>query len=242
MRDRKKAIVFLLTLIPLAIASCTKETDKLSKCKMVNVTIEGANAVTNITYNNDGKIATVITTGANPMNKVYTYFGNTIMIIGRDGGNNVVSRDSIIVDDKGRPLNIRTYGVNGDWDNIQLEYNGDDLARLLTSNNNSLTPAINTATYEDGNMVSHQTPTATFTFEYYKDQEVQPGDYFQVASFLSHGISIYPQKNLMKGALDGRGSISNFTYEFNDDGLITKCIASNGASTFTLTYRYECDQ
>jgi hypothetical protein len=100
----------------------------------------------------------------------------------------------------------------------------------------------NTATYEDGNMVSHQTPTISYTFEYYKDQKVQPGDYLQASSLLAYGISIYPQKNLVKGSSDGQGNISNFTYEFNDDGLITKVIATNGASTFTLTYRYECDQ
>lgn len=220
--------------------SCLKKTDKASKCKLVRIKYERPQgAYIDITYNNDGKVSTLKTFGVAYPDRTYNYFGNTIVITHGSPTNYV--RDTIEVDDKGRPLNIRKYSNTPHWINYHFEYNGDELARVTVLRSISGIPYTATADYFGGNMIGYTYGGLTTRYEYYTDRNVQPGDYLDVLSMLEYGVSIYPHKNLIKGMEDLPGGITNYAYEFNDDGLITKVTATNGTGSSFVTYQYKCE-
>jgi hypothetical protein len=245
MKTQKTIIIlfFVLTFTS-TINSCTKEGDKTASCRIVTVSQSGPGpgTIQNLTYNNDGKISTLsATTGSSVINKVFNYSGNTIIVYSTNGSGAFNSRDSITLDSKGRPLNIRQYfnqaGTN--WYNLNLEYNGDDLLRVQQSGPTGGTTFL--ATYSNGNMVSLQSASSTVTFEYYTDKKIQPGDFLDVTSLVQYGVRVYPQKNLIKTIDYGGGNISNFSYEMNSDGLISKATGTTASDVTTLTYQYKCD-
>jgi hypothetical protein len=230
------------------LASCKKDKDdKKPVCRIVRIIDSGMRTnMYNITYNNDGRISTLHSSGASVTNKVFTYSGNTININTTVGSNTFSSRDSITLDNKRRPVNIRSFfnesGTN--WSNFSLEYNGDDLLKYTVTTSSSSPPETVTATYVNGNMVNLQTAGTSLTFEYFTDKLVQPGDYLEIANLIQYGATIYPHKNLVKSAISNGGAITNFNYEFNTDGQITKLIATSsgsGSSVNTLSYQYQCN-
>jgi hypothetical protein len=217
--------------------SCKKDNDdKKPVCRIVTITTSTGD-VTNITYNNEGKISTLSEGG---IIKVFTYAGNTIIINSNNG--NFASRDSITTDSKGRPVNIRQFSdaTNTKWTNLSFEYNGDDLLKYIQTTNPVTTPVTNTATYVNGNMVSLQFSGDHTDLEYYTDKKVQQGDLLELSTVLIYGVSIYPHKNLVKSISSG-GSIANYSYEFNADGQITKATATGGTQVSTFTYQYQCN-
>src|SRR5690349_11148102 len=91
--------------------SCKKNKDKKPFCRIATITDAGTSntVVYNITYNNDGKISTLTSSGSVSSVKVFTYTGNTININTTFGSNGSTSRDSITLDSRGRPSNIRSF-------------------------------------------------------------------------------------------------------------------------------------
>jgi hypothetical protein len=247
----KKIQTTIACLIVLAVVtpfgSCLKENDKKADCRIATVTvtqITGGNAsiVHNISYNNDGKISTVVSTGSLTMNKVFIYSGNTIMVNTTDGSGSLSSRDSITIDSQGRPLNMRRYYANpGTWTNTSYEYSGEDLVRTQQTDQSSATPTIGSGTTSNGNLISFASPAGNSTFEYYTDLPVQQGDWLSLTTQLEYGVNVYPHKNLIK-TLNSEGLfIFNFSYEMNDDGLISKLTTTYGNSVTTITYQYDCN-
>jgi hypothetical protein len=244
MITRRLVAFFAIALICLTLNSCKKSTDKNASCRIVTATqVLGANtSIFNITYNNEGKISTLVATGSLDISKVFTYSGNTIIINSTNGGA-FQRRDSVTLNDKGKPLNIRQYtNVGGTtWTNYAMEYNGDILLKYHETTQAAGAPKTVTITTTSGNATVVQVAGTTINLEYHTDKNVQRGDYLEFAALVEYGVNIYPHKNLIKTVDTGGGSITNYNYEFNSDGLISKVIGTSGASSTTITYQYQCN-
>jgi hypothetical protein len=250
MKISKTIFAYFLLLTGAAhLSSCLKENESGKKpdCRIGTITAVGSNGktVTLITYNGNGKISTVDVLDPNggTVNKVITYIGNTINIDSRrtSGSNTTTTRDSITLDDRGRAVNIRTFNLNGTpWTNNRIVYNGDELVRTEFTTETSPTPQVSTHTYVDGNLISSTTPWGNTSAEYYTDKELQQGDYNEILYQTTYGISIGPNKNLVK-SMTLPGNNLNFNYEMDSQGLISKLTIINGGLASTVTYHYICD-
>ncbi len=242
---KTQGTIFLFCAAVLLVSACKKDgDDKKAACRIVTVSqsSSGTPNVINITYNNDGKISTLSTSsGSSSTSKVYTYSGNTIIINATSGS--FSSRDSVTLNAQGRASNIRQFSdlTGNNWTNYRFEYNGNDLLKYHQTSDGDATEETTTATYSNGNMVGLQSSSSNTTLEYFTDKKVQPGDYLELAMLIQYGVSVYPHKNLLKTIDSGTGSITNFNYEFDAEGNITKVIATAGSSTTTLTYQYQCN-
>lgn len=226
----------------IAVCSCKKSTDKNASCRIVTATeVNGSNgSVYNITYNNDGKISTLTSSGTSTINKVFTYSGNT-MIINVTNAGSFYSRDSVTLDAKGRPTNIRQYWdvANTDFTNYAFEYNGDQLLKYIETTEMPGTKTT-TITTTNGNVTKVDAGGTVITLEYFTDKGVQKGDYLELSGLVQYGVNVYPHKNLIKSINYG-SSIGNFNYEMNDDGLIGKVNLTSGSSSGSITYQYQCN-
>jgi hypothetical protein len=241
MKTTKVAVAFFVII---AFISCKKNNDKKASCRIVTIsqTSPNVNSIYNITYNNDGRISTSNESGNGGANKVFTYNGNTVIAIATRPDGSFSVRDSMTLDAKRRPLNIRTFSneAGTNWTNSRFEYNGSDLQKIITTEESNNPAETSVATYADGNMVSLATNSSTTTLEYFTDKKVQQGDYLEVASFIQYGVSVYPHKNLVK-TIASAGTILNFNYEFNPDGTISRVTATTGGTVATLSYQYQCN-
>lgn len=225
------------------IGSCKKDSDKNSNCRIVTVTQEGSGSTSifNMTYNDQGKIATFSNSTTNgTTNKVFTYSGNTVIVNVISGSS--ASRDSITLGANGKVLNIRRFPdlTGNDWTNYSFEYNGDVLLKFIESHEGNPTPLTTVVTVTDGNMTRLETGSSTTDLTYYTDKQMQPGGYIELAMMIEYGISIYPHKNLVKSIDYGGGDIATYEYEFDADGKISKAISSQGGYETTLSYQYQC--
>jgi len=241
---KTQGTILVCCAVILLASSCKKNNDKRATCRIVTVTQSSAGNTSsiNITYNNDGKISTLSTsTSSGSTSKVFTYSGNTIIIRGTSGSSD--TRDSVTLDAKGKALNVRQFSdlTGNNWSNIRFEYNGNDLLKYHQTSDDDATEETTVATSSNGNMVGLQSPSNNTTLEYFTDKKVQPGDYLEIATLIQFGVSVYPHKNLVKTIDSGSGNFTNFNYEFDADGRITKVIATGGSSTTTLTYHYQCN-
>lgn len=231
-------------IISTALFSCKKNNDKQANCRIVTITTSGPgdNTIYNLTYNNDGRISTLTISGSSTQTKVFTYNGNTVIANTARGDGSFASRDSITLDVKRRPLNLRIYsdesGTN--FSNYRFEYNGDDLLKIQTTSDNSNIPETQVATYVNGNMVKLATTSSESTLEYFTDKKLQQGDFLEISSLVQNGVSIYPHKNLVKTIASG-SNVQNFNYEFNSDGTISRVTSTNGSSVSTVSYQYQCN-
>jgi hypothetical protein len=244
----KKEIILLFSVIFFSCLffSCEKEGDQTADCRISSITETTGSTVRTytLTYNNDGRLSTLNAGGSNPTSKTFIYTGNTLLITTTTitGSSTTTNRDSLTLDDRQRPINIRQYFNDGAiWFNMILEYNGDNLVRSHRTTNTNAVPETTHLTYDNnGNVVRFESPSGIETMEYYTHEKVQPGDWLEALSLMVYGISVYPHKNLVKSYNNGT-AIGNFSYEKNDDGLITKCTTTGGPAVSTMTYEYECD-
>ena len=127
--------------------------------------------------------------------RVFTYFGNTIMVNGTKAGA-FHSPDSITLDDRGRPLNLRQFYQEdrSDWSNIAFTYNGDDLLTMKQSTDQSTNPVTSLVACSNGNMVCQQLNGNIVMLEYFLDKKVQPGDFLQFNSLPVFGIDLFRKR------------------------------------------------
>jgi hypothetical protein len=247
MKTKKEiTLLFSVLFFSCLFFSCEKEGDKIANCRISSITETAGSTVRTytLTYNNDGRISTLNSTGSIQSSKVFIYSGNTLIITTTtvSGSGTSTTRDSITFDDRKRPVNIRQYFPNSpQWINITLEYNGENLTRAHRITNASAVPETTIVTYDNnGNAVRFESPSGIETMEYYTHEKVQPGDWLEVLTLMAYGVTVYPHQNLVKSYNNGTVT-GNFSYEKNDDGLITKLTVTGGPAVTTMTYAYECD-
>jgi|GEM_PF-2434979 len=243
MKLRNPLILPAILMGSLFFISCKKDDIKNNACRIVTISEESASGsavVHNITYNNDGKISTLQSSGTFNTNKVFNYTGNTI-IVTTSGNNNPSRKDSITLNSQGRPVNIRQYFSGTNFDNYVFEYDGNgELLKNQKISNGSTTPETTIYTNQNGNIASIKTSFSTVNLEYFNNKAVQQGDYLEVLSLIAYGVSIYPHKNLVKSIVSDN-SITNYDYEFNSEGVITKITATGNSGVGTITYQYQCN-
>lgn len=239
MKTQKLIILLLLTLV----ISCKKESDKTVNCNITSVVQAGTagNQVFVLTYNDEGKIATLDQTSGTTYHKDFSYVGNTLYVVTLDKDGHFSQKDSITLDSQGRPLNIRSFTTadGSVYSDINFEYNGDELKKYVQTQVPGGSATTTTATYINGNPTTISSGGISSILDYYTDKKVQKGDYLELAGLVQYGVSFYPHKNLVK-MIAGGNSITNLTYEFNADGLISKLTATTGNQLTQLTYAYEC--
>ena len=250
MKSSKEIVQILCILLACtSIISCKKdngkEDSKPSTCRIIAATIADGSATTtvNISYNNDKKISSLSMSGALVINKVFNYSGNTIIINSTTTGGAFSGRDSVTLDNMGRPVNIRHfYNQSGtSWHNTVYEYSGDNMTKFSEAYQGNTFPATYTVNSVDGNVVYFGNSGSSTSLEYYTDKSNQPGDYLEFTTLMDFGVSIYPRKNLIKKLDSGSGNFTDLSYEFDSDGKITKVIANYGSGVNTTTYQYQCD-
>jgi hypothetical protein len=250
MKLSKKIVQILCILLACtSIISCKKdkgkEDNKPSSCRIIAATIADGSATTtvNISYNNDKKISSVSMSGAIVSNKVFSYNGNTIIGNATTAGGAFSGRDSVTLDNMGRPVNIRQiYNQSGtSWHNVVYEYSGDIMTKISEAYQGNTYPVSYTVNSVDGNVVSFGNSGTSTSLEYYTDKSIQPGDYLEFPTWIYYGVSIYPRKNLIKKLNSGGGNFEEVSYEFDADGKITKAIVNYGSGVNTYTYQYQCD-
>ncbi|HMG69242.1 MAG TPA: hypothetical protein VK588_16205 [Chitinophagaceae bacterium] len=223
--------------------SCKKNdvVKKKSTCRIVTLTdLNGSTStIYNISYNNDGKISTL---NSGVSSSVFTYSGNTVLINKTNSGS-FSERDSITVNSNGKPLNLRQYydqaGTN--WSNIVFEYDGSGvMLKSEETNNSSSTLQTTLYSFTSGNLVGIQSTSDNLTLEYFSDKTAQQGDYLGIVSLINYGVNLYPHTNLVK-SLNSGSNLTNFDYEMNTDGLISKLTATSGSTVETITYQYNCN-
>src|SRR5688572_20347950 len=79
--QNKIALLFFFAAI-CCLDSCTKEGDKIADCRIVTTSTvyTGGTLLNSITYDNEGRISTINTSGSAVRSKVFNYIGNTIII------------------------------------------------------------------------------------------------------------------------------------------------------------------
>jgi hypothetical protein len=240
MKTQKLIITILLCLV----LACKKESDNSSRCNIISIVQIGTagNQAYTLTYNDEGKIATLDQTMGVTSHKDFSYNGNTMYVVTLDKDGHFSQKDSITLDGQQRPLNIRSFlNIDGSiWYNYTFEYNGDELKKYVQVNQSGNVVATSTLTYTNGNPISISFGNASSILDYYSDKKVQKGDYLEVATLIQYGISLYPHKNLVKTIASG-GALINFSYEFNSNGLISKVTLTNGTDVSLLSYSYECE-
>jgi hypothetical protein len=248
MKSSKEILQILCILLACTlIISCKKDNvdNNPSTCRIIAATISDGSATTtvNISYNNDKKISSVSMSGAVVINKVFNYSGNTIIVNSTTTGGAFSGRDSVTLDNMGRPVNIRHFynQVGTSWHNLVYEYSGDVMIKFSEAYQGNTFPASYTVNSVNGNMVYFGNSGSSTSLEYYTDKDIQPGDYLEFTTLMNFGVSIYPRKNLIKKLDSGSGNVTNLSYEFDADGKITKVIANYGSGVNTTTYQYQCD-
>lgn len=232
-----------MALICIGFAFCKKSTDGKPKCRIIKATEEynGGSLITNIKYYLDGKISEVSNNAAPGIHKKFTYSGNNIRIITSTGGAFLL-RDSITLNSNGNISNMRRFDTEtGDhWANYSMEYSGDLLVKYSITYNFSPSTYTFIITQTAGNVTKVVAPAGPVNYEYYTDKDVQPGDYLRFQYETSYGVNFFPQKNLVSVTDFGGPDIYYYTYEFNENGLISTILYEYGIYDGKVTYEYEC--
>lgn len=244
--------IILKLLAPLLLASmiisCKKNNNEnenvivqTPSCKLVKIisvsTNTASNSTFNISYNNDGNISVIHQTGTgDPITKVFTYNGNTILIT-HSTGNKVSKVDSLQLNNNGL-LDFAQSKDEGSGTKTTNKFTYNAAGELLTSSTKSGNNPVTTTSYTFTN--GDMTLQGTTAYSYFGDQSFRDGDYLQIVQLVNTGALFVRNKHLVKAVQTGT-TLQNFNYEFDADGKIKKLIATSGATIESLTYQYDCD-
>lgn len=220
-----------------AATSCKKKDDEQT-CRIVTVTSNDGTSteVTNITYNNDGKVSTISQAGSSGYSKVFTYSGSTINITESNGSGTITYTYVVTLNSKGNVSTIvETPAGGSNTYTLTAQYDGNGNLTSLTSQSGGGSPSVTATTFTNGDLT-------TFTggsFEYYTDKSFQDGDYIKLQQWLQYGALYIVNKHLVKSSTFGT-DVTNFSYEFTD-GRISKLTSTGTSGVSTVNYQYSCN-
>lgn len=242
-----KSLLSILTIGALAatIASCNKTDDKTTVCRITSIINSQQNQVnssTKIVYD-EGRIASILTTGVSGGIKTFTYGVGTITVVEKDN-NGKLQRTKYLVltpDNKIASLTEKN-AANVTEDVTYYYYDGDNhLNRIVNTASNGLTDTT-MVTFIDGNMTNtvNNTTKAVTSYIYDDNKLFMDGDYLQIMQTLDNGGLAVINKSVLKSMVTNNGTPTNIQYEYNSLGKITKMIVS-GAIADEYSYEYFCD-
>jgi hypothetical protein len=210
------------------------------------MTLQTGNTTTvyNISYDNDGRINQV-TTSENK--RIWGYTNQGVVFSVFDNNDKLLSRSTIVLNGKGYPETFTHDYYNPDqtlnFTNLEaFEYNNEDQLVTWISKHGTNPETTKIITWSEGNMVLFTDGTDTTEVEYYTDQPVQAGDYLQMITSLSDGMPYINNKNLPK-SIDNGYAITNFNYEYDQEGKITKFTLTESSvpDVLEISYQYTCE-
>ena len=206
-------------------------------------------AATQIFYDNDGRVAYTQSNATNPsITRVFIHHDSTIVITPT---NNASPTDTIIINDKGMPVRIKTTYVSNDYYDL-ANYSYDAAGQLqsityvqASTSGANLRTATNTYKFVNGDCVSSTytdgTGSSTTNFTYYTDKPAADGDYRSFQSLANYGIVIIRNKHLLRSSHSG-SYVSEYNYTFDNSGKIATATYRYNNQVFRNTYEYDCSQ
>jgi YD repeat-containing protein len=232
--DFLKILAKTASVITLAatINACKKDNHTIPVCQMTRFTLAGSTY--NLTYNAKGQISSI--TNAT-LNQTYHYNNDSTIITSFISGE--FSYKAIVaLNASGLAKNVRTEldTIGIEWVNDAFDYNGDEVAKRITTSSGDSRQSIINYTWLNHNMVSQTTDANTITLDYHLDIPRRSGDYLDFFQFFA-GYEYIKTKNLLK-SFGG----SSLTYEFDPDGNISSLSINTPGNTPTvLQYQYKCN-
>ncbi len=246
-----KTLIVLSATILLITVGCKKDKENKPECRIISMTSPtGEDYV--FTYNAEGKLISTVMDGTSTIN--FTYNANTVTSLYISGA--YYNKTTYTINNNGQVTHSRTeYNTAGtDWAERDFEYTGAQVTKeTLTKNGGFI--SIRTYQWNSGNLMSvsynnNNNTWQNIAYEYYTDKPYQPGDILGWDKLMS-GVEIFHSKKLVKkytstyqdnttGTPIPVTEITNYSYEFDNDGKITSMTSSSGSNSQTYQYLYEC--
>lgn len=238
---KKSTICYILFAIGLSFVCCNKhdKTPKKMNCGITQIS-DGTNT-SDITYNSDGKIATIKFIHANtaPFLYAYSYSKNTITEIVTGANKQFIFKAIFTLNNDGQIINAIEYDNEAKtvWKKKKYAYNGNQLAQTTYSNSQGASDDYK-YNWKNGNMISSSLGDK---LTYYTDKSIMPGDAFTLSIFMDdegianvRALRAVKNKNLL-------ASINNveYSYTFDTKGRITTIkttLANKPGATYQITY------
>lgn len=236
----KQFIIFIAAL--LIIGGCKKDNDEKTvqkpRCRMSKLVTANGKEI-NITYNADGRYQKV---DNGEVNQILTsvYGSSSIVVTYTDKSTSKVSgKSTILLNSVGMAYGNKNESYNSSGAvthtiNNVYEYNGTQLAKIISSNSTST--AATTYNWADGNLISSTSTSGVEISEYYTDKPIQQGDAPSVI-YLTGGVDIsliIKNKNLTKSSGN-----NEYSYTFDSEGKINS-LSRNGSLMYNI--EYECGE
>jgi hypothetical protein len=232
------SVLFVLIAGLLIIPSCSKKSSPAQTCRIITIQdVQASTTTYNITYNNQGQISTLQSvSGSTTTNKVFTYSGNTELIVTTSGGSSTT--DSITLNSSG--LILSDLNVNGANKNLTTyTYSGTQVEKSVAQANGTGPIVTTVFTFSNGDMTGFSDGTNTASFTYDAGKPSATGDYWQIVQLVNYGAPFVKTTHLVTGYTQG-STIDNFNYSFDNTGKITSLVNTAGSNVETISYQYSC--
>lgn len=234
----------LWALILFAFASCKKNGNGSSNCKITTVSMiptGGSPTVVNFTYDNEGKLK-FLNTGSQSVE--HTYYPNAFKR--RSSSGNGWSTVSFVeLNAAGHPTVKKDSTYNGQilsQSHINtFEYNNNG-ELIATYKDNNPQPE-ETFTWNNGNLVKYKAGNVTYIMDYYTDKKNSDFGLIDLQIFVALGVNPAKSKNLLKSLTSGSDQLV-FLYEFDSKKNIKEWNATLLGSPDTVirtTQQFTCD-
>lgn len=210
-------------------------------CKIITLQDVNGSNITNytLTYNNDGKISTLVSKGAYASRKIFVYTGNYILVTSTDTTGTPTQQDSVLLNSAGLIASVHThYPSSSSYNTITMTYDATNQLATTTSVYNGGTPSISTYSWTGGDMTQSSDGTNITTYDYYTDKNSEDGDLFNIEQLVQYGAFYIKPKHQAKAT--GGSSVLNISYTYDSDGKITGVSATSTSSNENISYTYQC--
>lgn len=225
------------------IASCGKDDDKAANpvCRMSSIVETTDNeTISRVISYDEGKIASVATAGGDGSSKLFSYTSGMITIISKNKSGVVTGSDEVLLNEAGKISKITQKNAGGTTTGIQSYiYNGKGELSMNISTPVTGTSDTTTYSYSDGNVTVSTNKGKNTLYSHYTDKAFADGDLLKLLQILNTGALAVENKNLLKSVISPEGSVTDFTYQQDNMGKITRLTLS-GAANKNYSYTYDC--
>lgn len=211
----------------------------IKSCQLATIAEPGIER--QISYDAEGRIASISNTSSTPGSDKYQYFGN-YAIIQRASFLGVPAKDSITWNTAGLMTTRHAAAVSNPsfWYHQDFSYNaGNELQSIITYSSSSPSPSTQTFTWKEGDLLA---TSYGETFEYDTSKLAEPGDLFSFRNLTQEGWPTVRTRHLPVAHISGssRGMIQ---YSRDAKGRIEKMeimyVNGYGAKR-SVGYSYHC--
>ena len=238
---------FFACLILLTLAACKKTSPKPSNtCRIIaildTIAYNGvvSTAIETFSYDSAGRLFKYQSMDSSGVRtKTYTYTGN--LIVGRPDAPGYEFTDSIYLNEKGLPYRFIDDIPGQINDNRTLTYDesGQLLSQIFAENNGNFHVYSINYEYAGGDMIRETLGVNVTNYSYYTDKPAADGDYNRISELSAYGVILQRSRHLVKSDWSANYR-EDFTYTFDQSGMITSCTRVAGNLTEKQVYEYDC--